>query len=600
MGFVLRSVRNWLTLLFLAVVAVAVLTAYLYIVPPLQDRLVSRKLAELARGASSLDQRVLLPIDSAGQVQIGYDPTLQQTALFFDQQINARVIFVTTSGYPLGDSRRSQPFNPSTYPMIQSVIKTGRAVSGTTTINGTEYAAVAAPVLYDWEAGKRLGAVLLITSSLRDVQTAVQIVKRQLLLATALGLLVALLTGGLASYFIARRLKRIERSAEAIAAGDLAATVHVRTPDEVGQLGLTFNKMGRKLNEAFSQIEREKEQIEILLDDLSEGVIGVNADGEVLVANPSSAQLLGRRVPGGSSLADVLPDDALQAWRECCANGQEQTVVFDSGERILEATAYPTNEEADVTSIVVLRDVTSQVKLERARRDFVANASHELKTPLFSLSGFMELLNEGDLDPATEREFLTLMKEQVDRLTDLSLSLLDLSQMDSGEVQLHPASVDLAEIVGSVLSEFQRRLADKGLRATVEPHGVATVAWCDEQRLTQVLRALLDNAVKFSPRGGCITIELGTENDHALLAVSDEGPGIPQGETDRVFDRFYRGSSSHAKSGTGLGLSIARELVQLMGGTIAASQTNGAGATLALTLPVRPADDLPPRRRRQS
>ena len=600
MGFVLRSVRNWLTLLFLAVVAVAVLTAYLYIVPPLKDRLVGRKLTELTTGARSLDQRVLLPIDSTGRLVTGPDSTLQDTAVFFDQQINARVIFVDASNsYPLGDSRRSQPFNPTDYPMIQRVVKTRDFQAGTTTINGTEYAAVAAPVFYVWGNGQRLGAVLLITTSLRDAQTAVQIVQRQLLQATGLGLIVALLTGYLASYFIARRLKRIERSAEAIAAGDLAATVRVRSPDEVGQLGLTFNKMGEKLRAAFSQIEREKEQIKILLDDLSEGVIGVGGDGTVLIANPSSAQLLARRVPGGSALADVLPDDALQAWRDSRENGQDHTVVFDSGERILEATAYPTNEEAEVTSIIVLRDVTNQVKLERARRDFVANASHELKTPLFSLSGFMELLDEGDLDAATQREFLALMKEQVDRLTDLSLSLLDLSQMDSGEVQLHPASVDLAEVLGSLLSEFQRRLIDKGLTATVEPPGVATVAWCDEQRLTQVLRALLDNAVKFSPPGGRITVRLTSEDEHAALAVSDEGPGIPSGEIERVFDRFYRGSSSRAQSGTGLGLSIARDLVQLMGGTIDARQTNGSGATFALTLPLGPAEDTAPRRRRQ-
>jgi signal transduction histidine kinase len=598
MGFLLRSVRSWLTLLFLAVVAVAVLTAYLYIVPPLQDRLVSRKLTELTTGARSLDQRVLLPIDASGQIVTGPDKTLQDTAAFFDQQINARIIFVDAStGYALGDSRRSQPFNPANYPMIKSVVDTRQPQAGTTSINGTEYAAVAAPVFYSWGNGQRLGAVLLITTSLRDAQTAVGIVKRQLLLATGLGLIVALLTGYLASYFIARRLKRIERSAEAIAAGDLAATVRVRTPDEVGQLGLTFNKMGERLREAFSQIEREKEQIEILLNDLSEGVIGVSAEGGVLIANPSSAQLLARRVPGGSALADVLPEDALQAWRDSREGGQDQTVVFDLRERILEATAYPTNEEAEVASIIVLRDVTNQVKLERARRDFVANASHELKTPLFSLSGFMELLDEGDLDPATEREFLALMKEQVDRLTDLSLSLLDLSQMDSGEVPIHPAAVDLAEISASVLSEFQRRLVDKDLTATVEPPGVATVAWCDEQRLTQVLRALLDNAVKFSPLGGRITITLTKEDEHAALAVSDEGPGIPPGEIDRVFDRFYRGSSSRAKSGTGLGLSIARDLVELMGGTIDARLTNGSGATFALTLPLGPAEDASPRRR---
>jgi two-component system sensor histidine kinase VicK len=597
MRLLLRSVRNWLTLLFLAVVAVAVLTAYLYIVPPMQTRLVDRKLTELTSSAKLLKA---VPIQLDGQGQAVADSNLNYTATFFDPVANARVIFVNLTGSRLADSRRSQPFNVASFPMIARVIRKGVLQAGTTTINGTDYAAVAAPIVYASGTSRRLVAVLLLTTSLRDVQTAVQIVKRQLLLATSLGVLVALLTGYLASYFIARRLKRIERSAEAMAAGDLSSTVRVKTPDEVGQLGLTFNKMGQKLSEAFRQIQHEKEQMEILLDDLSEGVIGVNSAGEVQVANPSSAQLLGRRIPGGALLADVLPADAFDAWKECRENHQDQTVVFDAGERILEGTAYPTGEEADVTSIVVLRDVTSQVKLERARRDFIANASHELKTPLFSLSGFMELLSEGGLDAATEHEFLTLMKEQVDRLTDLSLSLLDLSQMDSGEVQLHSESVELSEVVGSVLSEFQRRLADKDLTATVEPQGASTVAWCDEQRVTQVLRALLDNAVKFSPQRGRITISLGTEDDRALVVVSDEGPGIPKNEVDRVFDRFYRGSSNTAKSGTGLGLSIARELVQLMGGTIDAARTNGSGASFAVTLPLHPAEDTLPRRRRQT
>jgi two-component system sensor histidine kinase VicK len=604
MGFLLRSVRNWLTVLFLVVVAVAVLTAYLYIVPPLQDRLVSQKLNELTAGVRALPDQFPLPVDEAtGKVLPFHDATLQNWAVFADQRVNARVVFVNatvkaTNGNVLGDSRYNQPFDAGSFPVIADAVKTGRFQAGTTTINGTEYAAVASPISYRWGDSERLGAVLLITTSLRDVQAAVQIVKRQLLLATGLGLLVAALTGYLAAYLIARRLKRIERSAEAIAGGDLAATVRVKTPDEVGQLGMTFNKMGVRLREAFSQIEREKEQIEILLTDLSEGVIGVSADGEVLIANPSSSQLLGHRVSGGAALADVLPEDALLVWRESRESGQDETTVFDSDERILEATAYPTARETDVDSIVVLRDVTSQVKLERARREFIANASHEFKTPLFSLSGFMELLDEGDLDAATQREFLTLMREQVDRLTDLSLSLLDLSYMDSGEIPVHPACVDLGAAVGSVLSEFQPRLVDKALTAAVEPQEATTAAWCDEQRLTQVLRALLDNAVKFSPRGGRITIALGAQDGSAMLAVSDEGPGIPPAEVERVFDRFYRGSANRGQSGTGLGLSIARELVQLMGGTIATTPDNGTGATFALKLPLQPPEEVAAGRRR--
>ena len=283
-----------------------------------------------------------------------------------------------------------------------------------------------------------VAGVVLVIAPLRDVDAAVAAVQRQLFFATVLAMGVSLLLGYLASYFIARRLKRIERSAEAIAGGDLTATVPVTVEDEIGQLAATFNIMAVRLRGAFAQVEYERDRVEVLLNDLSEGVIGLSEEGTVTIANPASAELLDEPVPVGAGLDETFPADVAEAWHESRREDETQAVVFVHGERTLEATTYPVAGAADFTSIVVLRDVTAQARLERARRDLIANASHEFKTPLFSLAGFLELIDEGNVNAEEQREFLQLMRQQVDRLRNLAVSMLDLSTVEAGSIEMQP------------------------------------------------------------------------------------------------------------------------------------------------------------------
>src|SRR5450756_1163944 len=323
--------------------------------------------------------------------------------------------------------------------------------------------------------------------------------RRQLFFATVLAMGVSLLLGYLASYVIARRLKRIERSAEAIASGDLTATVPARVEDEIGQLAATFNIMAVRLRGAFAQVEYERDRVEVLLNDLSEGVIGLSEEGTVTIANPASAELLDEPVPVGAGLDETFPADVAEAWHESRREDETQAVVFVHGERTLEATTYPVAGAADFTSIVVLRDVTSQARLERARRDLIANASHEFKTPLFSLAGFLELIDEGNVNADEQREFLQLMRQQVEHAHGEVAQAVDLSRVEAGSIEMQPEDVDLEAVARSVLDEFQVQAQAKELTLAVD-HGEAVTAWCDEQRLAQVLRALVDNAVKFSPQ----------------------------------------------------------------------------------------------------
>ncbi|HEX9380743.1 MAG TPA: HAMP domain-containing sensor histidine kinase [Gaiellaceae bacterium] len=222
-------------------------------------------------------------------------------------------------------------------------------------------------------------------------------------------------------------------------------------------------------------------------------------------------------------------------------------------------------------------------QLERARREFIANASHELRTPLFSLGGFLELLAEEDLDPRTQAEFLATMREQVERLTKLATDLLDLSRLDAGRLTVEREPVDLAALAEILAEEFRAVARSSGHELGVDPPAEAT-GLGDEERALQIGRILVENALVHTPPGTPVRLRTAVRDTSALLTVEDEGPGIPAEHAEQVFDRFYRLEGSIA-SGSGLGLAIARELAALMGGAVELHTSPGR-TIFTLALPV--------------
>ena len=221
--------------------------------------------------------------------------------------------------------------------------------------------------------------------------------------------------------------------------------------------------------------------------------------------------------------------------------------------------------------------------LEHARREFIANASHELRTPLFSLGGHLELLVDEDLDEATRREFLGRMREQVDRLTKLAGELLDLSRLDAGRLRVDRDPVDFARVAELLVDEFES--VAQGSQHGLEPQIDGTVTGLgDEQRVLQIGRALVENALRHTPTGTRVRVGVGRENGRAILSVEDDGPGIAPDEAVQVFERFYRGDGGARASGSGLGLAIARELAEAMHGEIGLTSAPGR-TTFTLSLP---------------
>ncbi len=323
----------------------------------------------------------------------------------------------------------------------------------------------------------------------------------------------------------------------------------------------------------------------------AEVAVPVASDGTVLLLSASLARALGdvslvkRRllIAGGVVLALVFVVGYALAWvfarrirrleraADRIANGMFDEPVVDTGQ-----------DEVGELARAFERMRRRLAQLDHARREFIANASHELRTPVFSLGGFLELLDDEELDEETRREFLTTMREQVQRLEKLAKELLDLSRLDAGHIDLDREAVAVDEVARTVAGEFVAVALQSGHDLEVDaPRSVLAIA--DEQRLLQIARILLENALVHTPSGTHVWIEVTEDRGRARLSVSDDGPGIDEAEIANIFERFYRVDGAQA-SGSGLGLAIARELVRLMGGALELERSEGR-TTFAVTLP---------------
>ncbi len=565
-----------LSLVFFSVFLLAVGIIYLYVVPQLQSKLTDQKLENM-RSYATIYADSFLTAYSQGASAVYLDLLTQQYA----QRADARILLMDVSGNLISDSLKGQSYDANDYPVARSAIEKRAPDDGVHTIDDRNYAMSAVPL----GTGNTVVQVVVVSSAMDDVESAVTLVKRQLTIAAVIALLMVLIVTFMVSHFFTRRIKRIEAGAGMIARGDFEAQVPVAAHDELGELAAAFNEMGGKLGSAFRQIDEEKKRAQLLLDDLDEGVLGIDDDGSIVVANPAASRLLDHEINPPEALSDCVPGEIFSLWQTMGAEHprREDTFLLP-GEKALMVHCAFLGGQKQFSSLLVLRDVSQEVKLERSRRDFIANASHELKTPIFSLSGFLELLQDEDVDDATKDEFIATMREQVDRLAALARNLLDLSIMDSGVLDIQSAPVPLKEVVEAVAGEFKMLPTAPEVRIVTDRLPDDLVARGDRQRTAQLVRILLDNAIKYSPDGEPVEVAGSRNGGSIKLTVSDHGPGIPPDELPRVFERFYRGRGAGRVRGTGLGLSIARELALLMQGDIRID-SSGEGTAITITLP---------------
>jgi len=419
---------------------------------------------------------------------------------------------------------------------------------------------------------------------------------RSIVLGTAGGVLAALFLGLYFARRITRPITSLTRIARDLSAGRYESRVHVTRADELGMLGQTLNELGAEITRRIAALSQEDAQLRAVLASMIEGVVAVDEGDCVAFINQAARRLLEITEPDpvGRILWDLAPirelEDLLSRGRATGNHWPLEVDLFRGGkERVFQAHASPFQGGGKGGFVLVLHDITELRRLERIRRDFVANVSHELKTPLTSIQGFVETLLSGALqDEQNSLQFLRRIDANVKRLTSLVTDLLSLARIESGQLAVERTAVDWRDVLEGVLRLREPALAAKGLALQVEGRNRPLRVKGDREAMTQVLDNLIDNAIQYTNAPGRITMRLTTKNGRGVLAVEDTGIGIPASDLDRIFERFYRvdKARSRAAGGTGLGLSIVKNLVLRMEGEVSVSSVEGQGSTFTVLLPL--------------
>jgi two-component system phosphate regulon sensor histidine kinase PhoR len=391
-----------------------------------------------------------------------------------------------------------------------------------------------------------------------------------------------------------------------MAEGDLDRRVPVGGRGEVAELGQVLNRMADALREKMQTLESQRAEIAAILERMVEGVVALDRRGRVVFINPAARLILGFK-PGrdeetapaveGRPLTEVVRQKELFDLVEACRTGappercRREIELPPPVDRIVRvhAVAVPFPRQGPGT-VLVLHDVTELRRLERVRAEFVANVSHELRTPLTAITGYLETLLGGALEePAHAIRFLETAHTHAERLGRLVDDLLQLSDVETGRVVLTLAAVSLHEVAAAVAAMYEGEAGRKSLRlVNAVPAGL--LARADRDRLSQILVNLVDNALKYTPEGGQITLTAAPAGDMLEVAVQDTGIGIPSTDLPRITERFYRvdKARSRALGGTGLGLAIVKHLVQAHGGRLTIESELGKGTTVRVALPPAP------------
>jgi len=437
------------------------------------------------------------------------------------------------------------------------------------------------------------GGFIRLALPLAELEQAKGRLQKSLAAALAVAVLASLILSYILSNVNSRNLRLLAARASRIGRGDFSSRIPVRSADELGRLAQVINDMTGRIEQQLQRISSEKNRLDAILKGMGEGVMVTDPGGVITLVNPAFCAMFGTgpQVEGRQLLEISRHPDLYAACREVLGDRSErrQEITLGDGQATLVHWVPLVEEDALRGVVAVFHDITALKKAETIRRDFVANVSHELRTPVTVIKGYAETLLTTTLadDPQRRERFLGIIQHHADRLTNLVRDLLALSELESGEVSLHPQNVELEGAVKHALLLVEQRSEEKGV--TLEFAGVTGggVVRADPGRLDQVLINLLDNAIKYSGQGGKVSVQAGEEGELVKVSVTDSGIGIPQKDLPRLFERFYRvdEARSREKGGTGLGLSIVKHIVQAHGGSVSVQSTPGVGSVFTFTLP---------------
>lgn len=504
------------------------------------------------------------------------------------ERIGYRVSLIDTSGVVLGDSyvaerRVGDVENHLLRPEVQGALD-GSGANFARRMSAT----VGVPLLYAARLTRfqERPVILRMAAPLDDVEDTVDRVQRTIALTGAGATALALLMAYWLSIVLARPLVVLSERARQLAGGDFSTRAPLgHTISELVELATAFNTLSEQLKARLADLSRDRDEMGALIDTMAEGVVALTDDARVVRVNRAARTLLSlpAELPPLAPVGTLVRQEALRALLEASVVRPVQSQEVQVGDRVLLAASRRLAMGGAVTTLL---DITENRRLEKVRRDFVANASHELKTPLTSIRGFAETLLEGDPPEALKLQFLTSIRDNTLRLQRLVDDLLDLSRLESGNWSADREVVSAAEVAWEAWQLFEEGAVEREMSFLVE--GDARVV-ADRQGLLQIYQNLMTNSLRHSADGGHLHVGILQRSAGSVeVAFSDDGEGIPSRALPRIFERFYRADSSRARDvgGTGLGLAIVRHLVGAMGGEVWAESTLGQGTTIRFTLPL--------------
>lgn len=509
----------------------------------------------------------------------------------------ARITLIDPSGIVLADSEVPRAeiadlTNHADRPEIVDAIRlgSGHGLRRSDTLKRTLlYVALRVPAV-DSKGGH---GVVRLAVYLDQVDAAVAELRGELVVAGGIGLLVALgLSYGL-SLLTLRPISELREVVLDIAEGKLGRRLGWESKDERGEIAASINRLARQLRDRADEALREKLQLEAVLKGMVEGVIVLDREDRMMIANPRAQEMLsiwgdyeGRLVPEvirspeiDQALQDAASSDEIVV-REMDVQAEKKRVL------LMHASGFP-DAEPRAGTVAVFHDVSELRRVDRVRRDFIANASHELRTPLTSIQGFAETLASSDVSPEQRSQYLGVIVRNAQRMSSLIDDLLTLSRIESGTETLSRTTVDVLRVVEMVLADFAPRFAEASIEVSLHALPVSA-CYVDRDALEQILSNLLSNAARYSNSGSRVDVYVEEREGKVEIRIEDTGIGIPAEDLTRIFERFYRvdAARSRALGSTGLGLSIVRHLVRALEGELRVESEPGKGSCFSFTLPI--------------
>ena len=512
--------------------------------------------------------------------------------------IAARVTFVARDGTVVGDSEvttedlatlENHGARPEIVQARREGVGTARRYSATLKTDmlyvAVEVPAAATPMLSE----------VRLSMPLTEIGEQLAGVRRSSLAATTVGLLAALVVAWGTSSLLSRRVRAVAQTAERYAGGDLTPSKIDYGTDEIGVVARLLDDSIREIAHRVTQHETDRARLEAILNGMNEGVLVVTPQGRLQFVNGAARRML--KVEGtaeGHHYLEIArhPDIAGEinaALHGLSGGGRELTLGGDTTTTFI-ARGAPVASAAGRGAVLVLHDITELRKADRIRRDFVANVSHELRTPLTAVRGYVEALLDGVSDPSEERRFLETIARHTFRMERLVRDLLRLARLDAGQEPLDRAECAIDSLFHGVVADVSAELEARSQRVVERVDPDATVVSGDPAKLHDALRNLLHNATSYAPERSEIVLASSRKDNRIVLTVADSGPGIPEADLPRVFERFYRVDKARSRNtrdpgGTGLGLAIVKHLVGLHGGKVAVANRAGGGAIFTIELP---------------